>query len=169
MRITLVIGLDIAPEERPWNSWMQSVGDVAVKWKNSTVPGIVSTHYADHLSDPESLGPQTRFREAIRFWDRTFSEKLAVNLADSFKFELPAPYFPGTFVMIQQIVSMLPQLAGVMISSEPDLQLPGPGEDGIAYTVAIPGRLPAEFPVGAPMAMSDSGASSSALKQGQLQ
>jgi hypothetical protein len=33
---------------------------------------------------------------------------------------------------------MLPQLAGVMISSEPDLQLPGPGEDGIAYIVAIP-------------------------------
>jgi hypothetical protein len=55
MRITLVVGLDIAPEERPWNSWLQSVEDVAAKWKNSTVPGIVSIHYADHLTDPESL------------------------------------------------------------------------------------------------------------------
>jgi hypothetical protein len=166
MRITLVIGLDIAPEERPWNSWMQSVGDVAVKWKNSPVPGIVSIHYADHLTDPESLGPQTRFREAIRFWDRTFSERLGVNLEDNFGFEGLAPYFPGTFVIIQEIVSILPQLAGVMISSEPDLRIPGRAEDGIAYTLAIPGRLPVEFPLGAPVAMRSSGASSPAPKQG---
>jgi hypothetical protein len=69
-RITLVIGLQIRPEERPWNSWLQSIGDVAVKWRGSTVSGIVSIHYADHVSDPESLGPQTQFRDAIRFWDK---------------------------------------------------------------------------------------------------
>lgn len=161
LRITLVIGLEIEPEERPWNSWIQSIGDVAVKWKNSTPPGIVSIHYADHLGDPESLGPQARFREAIRFWDRTFAEKLNASLSENFRFEWPAPHFPGMFVMIQEIVSMLPQLAGVMLSSEPDLRLPGPGNIAMAYTLAIPGRLPADFPVGMPMATSNGGRSDS--------
>src|SRR5690349_21488557 len=40
---------------------------------------------------------------------------------------------------------MLPQLAGVMISSEPDLQIPGRGEHGIPFTLVIPGRCRLSF------------------------
>lgn len=73
-----------------------------------------------------------------------------MKLEESFRFERPQPYFPGIFVLIEGIVGMLPQLGGVMISSEPDLQVPGRGEVGIAHTLMIPGRLPPQFPVGLP-------------------
>jgi hypothetical protein len=62
--------------------------------------------------------------------------------------------------MMEGIVSMLPQLGGVIISSEPDLRLPGSGQAGIAHTLSVPGRLPADFPLGALMASSETASSS---------
>jgi hypothetical protein len=146
-RITLIIGTHINVVERPWFSWMQSIGDVATKWRNATEPGLISIHYADYLHDLESLGPQHEYRQAIAFWDAKFAAALGVRLEERFNFEpLSDGRAPGMGYMVREIVTMLPQLAGVLISCEPDLQVPGDGLPGRLYTMTDSTRLPNGFP-----------------------
>jgi len=104
----VAVGLDAHPEESPWNSLQRSI-DEASGQLTSGPPGIIAIHYADHVSDVESLRPGP---EPLRY---TVVPKLET----------------------------CPHVGAVMISSEPDLQLPGSGAPSEARIYGIWERLPA--------------------------